>query len=344
MTRFKVEKPGLLTTVQDLGRQGWQAYGVSVSGAMDDYSLRLANLLVGNEPGEAGLECTLMGPELTFLDSCVFALAGADMAPLLNGWRIPTHSCHQAEKGDVLKLQNATEGMRTYIAFAGGLAVAPVMNSRSTYLRAGMGGFKGRKLMAGDVLSVGPGGEAYYYRTLCQAETVLGQKRETFRVVMGPEEDRFTPEGLETFLSETFVLSNQCDRMGYRLDGPVVEHVKGADILSGGITLGAVQVPGHGHPIIMMADRQTTGGYTKIANVATVDIPLLAQMKPGDPVRFEAVEVSRAQALVRERSERLEAVRRELDSQKRRYKAPRDFKVRVGQETYELSVREINEE
>lgn len=344
MKRIRVDHGGLLTTVQDLGRYGFQQYGVSVSGAMDAYSIQLANLLVGNEPGEAALECTFAGPELTFLGRCVFAVAGGDLEPLLNGKRIASHAALEAEKGDVLQLRSAKAGMRAYIAFAGGIDVMPVMNSKSTYLKAGFGGFEGRKLMKEDCLKIGGSEDPYRFQTVPFRDTILSRSRETLRVVWGPEKERFSAKSLKTFLGETFTLSNQCDRMGYRLDGPVLEHVDGADILSGGITLGAVQVPGHGHPIIMMADRQTIGGYTKIANVITADIDLLAQMKPGDPVRFEAVSVQEAQTFLRERQEKIEALREEITGGRKRYKEPREFRVGVNGNAYILSVREIIEE
>ena len=338
--KIRIENAGLLTTVQDLGRFGFQKYGVSVSGAMDSYSMQLANMLVGNSPGEAVLECTLAGPAIEFLDECVFSVAGADMRPLLGGKRLPNHGSFKAAKGDVLKLQTAESGMRAYVSFAGGIAVKPVMGSKSTYLKAGFGGFEGRKLKKGDCLEIGDSDFEFESCYVPEADACFCGAKEKIRVVLGPEREMFSDEGIRTFLESGFELSNQCDRMGYRLDGPAVMHSDGADILSGGITLGAVQVPGHGHPIIMMADRQTTGGYSKIANVITVDIDRLAQMRPGEKIRFEEVDPVAAQELLKSRQKKLDEIERGIRQGEMAYGSPKEYNVRLGGKNYEVSVRE----
>jgi biotin-dependent carboxylase-like uncharacterized protein len=344
MKKVRIDSPGLLTTVQDLGRYGFQKYGVSVSGAMDAYSAQLANILVGNRPDEAALECTLAGPSFTFMDECVFSITGADMHAVLNGKRISGHGSYKARKGDSLRLQAAKHGTRTYVAFSGGIDVESVMGSKSTYTKAGFGGYEGRKLKNGDFLEIGDSDFDCEYCYVPEKDACFVSVGEKIRVVLGPEIEMFTEEGIKTFFNEEFELSRQCDRMGYRLDGPVIEHVGGADILSGGITLGAVQVPGHGHPIIMMADRQTTGGYSKIANVATVDIDRLAQMRPGEKLRFESVEPFEAQTLLRKRQEKIAKLGKEIIQGKMSYGAAKEYGVRLDGEVYDVSVREAIKE
>ena len=296
---MNVENGGLLTTVQDEGRFCWQQYGVMVSGAMDQESMRLANLLVNSPPGAAVLEATLQGPSLRFTEDEVIAVTGADMGPLLDGWSVPMYLALPVRRGQVLTLGAARGGLRTYIAFAGGLDIPAVMGSRSTLLRAGLGGFRGRKLGTGDVLPLAApvGWLGRWSRRVLTPRTVTPPEA-VIRVIPGPQEDRFQPESLETFLTAGYTVRADSDRMGYRLKGPPLVHRGGANIITDGIAFGSVQVPSDGMPIVMMADRQCTGGYTKIANVITVDLPLLAQCGPGTRLRFQAVTVEEAQALL----------------------------------------------
>lgn len=305
-----IRKPGLLTTVQDMGRWGYQAIGMPVAGAMDTFALRAGNLALGNDPGAAGLEITLVGPELEFQSDRAVIIAGADTGARLNGKTVPVNTVFLAGRGDVLGFIPGKGGTRCWLCISGGVDVPMVMGSRSTYLRGKLGGVDGRALKSGDIV---PLGEPYilWKRTagfVIPAECSPDSNRE-IRVMAGPQEEMFTSDGLETFYGSTYKLGAEADRMGCRLEGPVIEHVECADILSDAIPFGAVQVPGHGLPIIMLADRQTTGGYSKIATVIGADLPLLAQMVPGNALRFRKVDMQEAVTASREKLRELEAVR-----------------------------------
>ena len=291
-----VLNPGLLTTVQDLGRMGYQQFGVSVSGVMDPRAAAIGNILVGNPQGEAVLECTLMGPQLKFETDEVIAVTGGDLSPTLDDQPVPAYAALAVKAGQTLRFGAPKAGCRAYIAFAGGLDIPLVMGSRSTYMKAAIGGFEGRKLQKGDVLGLRApvAGYANLHQRAIAPEFVP-RPVYTLRVVLGPQDDAFTPEGVATFLGSEYTVTNEFDRMGCRMDGPAIQHKNGGDIISDGIAFGAIQVPGSGKPILMGADRQTTGGYTKIATVISADFRLLAQLKAGDKVRFEAVSVQAAQ-------------------------------------------------
>lgn len=323
---LKILTPGLLTTVQDYGRIGYQKYGFSVSGAMDRASYAYANALVGNPDGAAALECTMLGPSFEVQADMAIAVTGADMQPVKNGQPMPMNKAVKVKRGDVIALGTARTGCRAYVAAAGGIAVAPVMGSRSTHMKCRIGGYQGRKLAAGDVLPVGSartddspadtvygahGGSAG--RQLSESSRVKAADTEgrkklktlselraaslaavnagtqaavPLRVISGPQEEYFAGAGEQTFFSEVYHLTENCDRMGYKLDGASVASAAGVDIVSDGIAFGAVQIPPNGKPIIMLADRQTTGGYAKIGTVAAEDIPKLVQLRPGAAVRF----------------------------------------------------------
>lgn len=291
-----VLNPGLLTTVQDLGRVGYQQFGVSVSGVMDPRAAAIGNILVGNPQGEAVLECTLMGPQLKFETDEVIAITGGDLSPTVDGQPVPAYAALTVKAGQTLRFGAPRAGCRAYIAFAGGLDIPLVMGSRSTYMKAAIGGFEGRKLQKGDALGLRApvAGYANLHQRAIAPEFVP-RPVYTLRVVLGPQDDAFTPEGVATFLGSEYTVTNEFDRMGCRMDGPAIQHKNGGDIISDGIAFGAIQVPGSGKPILMGADRQTTGGYTKIATVISADFRLLAQLKAGDKVRFEAVSVQAAQ-------------------------------------------------
>lgn len=311
MELIEVLEPGLLTTVQDLGRYGYQRYGVPVSGALDPFALRIANLLVANDEQEAGLEMTLVGPHLLFLADAIIAIAGADLAPELNGHPVPMWRAIVAPRGSVLSFGGAREGVRSYLAIAGGLDVPPVLGSRSTHVRGRFGGLEGRPLRKGDRLhgKALAAGSPLVGRVL-PAELVPRYSHEhTIRVILGPQDDAFTERGIRTFLSAPYIVTPESDRMGYRLEGPRIEHKAGADIVSDGIPLGAIQVTGDGMPIVLLADRGTTGGYTKIATVISVDIPELAQAAPEDRVYFQAISIAEAHQLLKEREARLRQLR-----------------------------------
>lgn len=299
-----VLNPGLLTTVQDLGRVGYQQFGVSVSGVMDPRATTIANILVDNPDGEAVLECTMMGPHLQFNKANVIAITGGDLGATLDGQPVQTYRAIKVEAGQVLRFTAPKKGCRAFIAFAGGLDIPEVMGSRSTYMKAKIGGFKGRKLEKGDEIGFrDPKPELRNLNLRSMAPEFVPRAEYTVRVVLGPQDDYFTDDGIQTFLSQVYTVTPEFDRMGCRLDGPVIKHKDGGDIISDGIAFGAIQVPSAGTPIIMLGDRQTTGGYTKIANVISADFRILAQLKTGDKVRFEKVSVKAAQdALLTQRA------------------------------------------
>ena len=311
---IEVLHPGLLTTVQDLGRTGYQRFGVSVSGAVDPRSAAVANILAGNPDGEAVLECTVLGPQLRFDAPAVIAVTGADLGPTLDGVPVENYRALRVQAGQTLRFTGPKCGCRAYLAVSGGLDVPEVMGSRSTYMKAKIGGWHGRKLEKGDVLPLrAPGTEPKALENRALAPEFRGRSEYTLRVVMGPQDDAFTPGGVSAFLSGVYTVTPEFDRMGCRMEGPEIEHNGSADILSDGIAFGAVQVPDSGQPIVMLADRQTTGGYTKIANVISADFRILGQLKSGDRIRFEKVSLSAAQEALLAQRASLRLLRHVLD-------------------------------
>ncbi len=289
-------KSGLMTTVQDTGRTGFQKDGFSVSGIMDSRSARIANILVDNPEHEAVIEFMLVGPTIEFTFDTIIAITGGDFEPTINGKPAPMYTAIYVNEGDILELKFARTGIWGYIAFSSRLDVPVVMGSRSTNLKCGIGGFHGRKLEKDDQIWFRAKKlyiPSFLSRTI--PEDDFSQSEKTIRVISGPQDDYFTKKGIKTFLESEFVITSESDRMGFRLDGPEIEHKKGSDIISDGIPMGAIQVPAHGKPIIMLADRQTTGGYAKIATVASVDIPKLVQSREGTRIRFKAISVNDAQ-------------------------------------------------
>jgi antagonist of KipI len=299
--RVIVVEPGLLTTVQDLGRSGLLRFGVTSGGALDQAALILGNRLVGSEPEAAGLEITLIGPRLQFASEVVLALTGADLDAKLNGQPVPMWQPFLVKSGDELSFApgGAAGGARAYLCLAGGITVPPVMGGRGTDLFAHFGGLDGRALRGGDQLPLGDVSdrpEALLRRRLAAPPPVL-TTGEPIRVVLGPQADRFTEAAIAVLLSEPYTVSAKADRMGLRLNGPRLEHVAGADLISEGIHQGSIQVPGDGLPIALTRARQTVGGYPKIATVIGADLDQLGQRRPGDPMRFAAVEVEAARRL-----------------------------------------------
>ena len=302
---LRVVAPGLMTTVQDLGRPGYQRLGVPVSGALDPLSFRAANLLVDNGAGVGALEIAYQGPTLSVdADSVRIAIAGGhapidilkpsgevsrSLAPFQSGRLVG---------GEVVRMGALTGSAVAYLAVEGGFDIAPVLGSQSTLTRAAIGGFKGRALQAADVLPLKHAAAAERDERILAALDLAPRKR--VRIVLGPQDDHFTSAGLRTLLTSTYTVSRATDRMGMRLEGPPLEHSsKGYDIVSDGIALGSIQVPGNGLPIILLADRQTTGGYAKIATVVSADIPTLGRLAPGASIAFEAVGIEVAEAAAR---------------------------------------------
>lgn len=333
-----IENGGILTTVQDGGRFGYEAFGVSPSGPMDRRSFEIANVLVGNDRNEACLEATVIGPSISFTENAVVAIAGADMRPLLNGTPVLNYRAFAVRAGDTLRLGAAGAGCRAYLAFAGGLDVPLLMNSRSTMVGKGFGGYRGRRLRQGD--EVGLRQDIACLPDLsgrvADPEPIPTGER-ALRVILGPQDDRFTEEGIVTFLSSRYTIGADFDRQGYRLEGPKIRHVTDGNIISDGIVFGSVQVPTSGDPIVMMAEHQTVGGYAKIATVITVDLPVLGQCKAGDAVRFVRTSVEEAERLA-------EASRRELDALAARVEKSsrgptrRSFKVTVDGRAYNVTI------
>ena len=297
--------PGLLTTVQDFGRIGYQQFGVPVSGVVDPRAMSIANILVDNPEDEAVLECTMLGPQIRFNAPNAIAITGGDLGPTIDNQPIPNYAAIRVEAGQVLRFAGLRSGCRAYIAFAGGLDIAPVMGSRSTYRQAKVGGGERRKVQKDDVIKFRkPNPDLRGLNIRHISPEFVPRLEYKIRVVLGPQDDMFTEHGIETFLSESYVVTPEFDRMGCRLDGEIIEHKgESGDIISDGIAFGAIQVPTAGKPIIMLSDRQTTGGYTKIANVISADFRILAQLKAGDRVRFAQVSVAAAQdALLTQRA------------------------------------------
>jgi 5-oxoprolinase (ATP-hydrolysing) subunit C len=308
---LRVAAAGPLSTVQDRGRIGWQRYGVSPAGAFDWLYLAVANALVGNPPAAPGIEFTLMGDAYVVeAESARLAVAG-DAAVSIDDQPAEPWRSYRLARGQKLRVRALKQDARGYVAVAGGVALAPVLGSIATHVRTGLGGVEGRKLKAGDLLPLAveaapPGPERRFDPALLPARS------STLRVLLGPQDDYFTAEGIETFLSAEYTVTREADRMGYRLEGPAIAHAKGYNIVSDGIPLGAVQVPGSGQPIVMMVDRQTTGGYPKIACVIAPDVAALAQVKPGHKLRFRAIDANEALAARREMADWIAALTQRL--------------------------------
>lgn len=307
MSALLVRQPGLFTTVQDFGRFGAQALGMPVAGAIDPLALRLANALAGNAPGEGVLEIGFMGPVLEVqADSVRLAIAGPLQATVQDGedapeQPLPANRSHTLKRGQIVKTGFVGGMAYAYLAVEGGFDLAPFMHSLSTYTRAGLGGYRGRKLEAGDTLPLKRAAAS------ARADLASGQPLPygdgPIRIVFGPQQDFFTDDALQTLLSSEYAVTKETDRMGMRLDGPALQHSRGADIVSDGIATGCIQVPGAGTPIVLLADHQTIGGYAKIATVASADLPRLGQMMPGQRLRFAALDVAEAETLRRQQEE-----------------------------------------
>jgi antagonist of KipI len=297
---FRVIKPGLQTTVQDLGRYGYQQFGVSPAGAMDPYTMQVANLLVGNSLGEAVLEASFIGPILEALCDLVISICGGDFSPKVDGQTVQMWKSFGLKKGQVVSIGQCIRGARTYIAIAGGIDVPTVLDSKSTFINGNIGGFKGRALKKEDTLSGFPLIRKPF-KSIHPDLIPVYKKQLDIRVMLGPHAHLFTEQSLRQFLSEGYSISPQSNRMGYQLNGPKLEHCKGPDVISDPIPLGGIQVPASGQPIILMADHQTTGGYTRIGTVISVDIPKLAQAVPDTMIKFSQIGLNEAQRLYLER-------------------------------------------
>lgn len=309
---IEIVKPGMLTTIQDIGRRGYQKYGVIESGAMDSFALKAANLLVGNDRIEAAIEITILGPTITFHEEAVIAVCGGDFSPSIDGQSVPLWRAVLVKKGSTLTFGSAKSNIRAYLAVAGGLDLPYEMDSYSTYLRAEIGGYEGRALGKGDQIAIRKGRHVRNdivssmtgnepFSVITPAISYSTRPRYSdhpvIRVMKGSEFDLFSTESKKSLFSGVFKVLPQSDRMGYRLEGPELMLIKPQEMLSEAVAFGTVQVPANGQPIVLMADHQTTGGYPKIAQVISVDLPILAQLNFGSEVSFKEVTLEEAQDL-----------------------------------------------
>jgi biotin-dependent carboxylase-like uncharacterized protein len=297
MNSLTVVAPGLLTTVQDLGRPGFGAGGISPSGAADPVALQLGNLLVGNAPGAAALEMTLMGGNFIFREPSAIALAGSDFAATLNGQALDTWRSYSVAAGEKLRVGSTRSGARCYLCVAGGVEVEPFLGSASTHLVSGLGGFAGRSLRKGDVLRIGTAQTKFIERTLSSAALRILQPREAvLRVADGPQCDLFSAETVQSFYESEFRVTEESNRLGLRLEGPALKSTMQQEMITEGVTLGAIQITPSGQPIVLFVEQQTTGGYPKIANVIGADLFRIGQLRPRDSIRFERVSFAQARA------------------------------------------------
>ncbi len=323
---LKVLRAGLLSTLQDLGRYGFQKYGVNVAGAMDAAALRLANILVGNDEREAALEMALTGPTLEFTADTLIPITGGDFEPVSDGVRVILHCPVAVKAGAVLKFGACRRGCRAYLAVAGGYNVPVIMNSKSTYLRGAMGGHQGRKLQKGDVLDCGEPGDysAHMLKSLLQQGAKSfrracwflepdylrpAQLARPVRITRGLQSNAFKEEALHDLVTKPFKITTSADRLGYRLQGPKLELKQPLEMISEIAVCGTVQVPPDGNPIILMADHQSVAGYPKIAQAIAADLPKLAQLRPGTSVQFELITVEEAERLYLEQEKYIENIR-----------------------------------
>lgn len=304
---IKIINAGMLSTIQDGGRFGVMKYGFTQSGAMDSKAMATANILVGNEPECAVIETTLLGITAEFTENTFIALSGGDFSAAINGTPIKRNKAYAVNAGDTLAMSYAKSGVRGYLAVSGGFDVPEVMGSRSTNLKSQIGGFYGRKLAAGDIINT--------FAPVITDATGRELPEETYensitlRAVLGPQDYMFTDEDIKTFFSCEYKITQQADRMGIRLDGVPLKGKGSMDIVSDGIVFGSVQVPKNGMPIILAADRQTTGGYAKIATVISADRHLIAQARPGGTIKFAQVSVKEAQKIAKQEQKALKKLK-----------------------------------
>jgi antagonist of KipI len=308
MTRLRrrtihVLKPGFLTTVQDLGRPRYQRFGMPVAGAMDAFACRAANRLVGNPDSAAVLEVTIVGPTLLFEQNAVIALTGGQLSPCLDRVPLPMWTSLVISAGAHVSFGRQVNGARSYLAVAGGFDVPPVLGSRSTHIRSHTGGFHGRALIKDDRLEWGSpprGAVTRVERSIPKELRPAYAAHPTLRIILGPQTDFFEQEAVAALTTSRYTVSSDSDRMGYRLSGPALTHRSVAEMISDATPIGSLQVPPNRQPILLMADRQTTGGYPKIAVVISADLSVAAQLMPGHTVGFSEVTVAQAHALLRE--------------------------------------------
>jgi len=324
-----VLNPGLLTTIQDLGRSRYQKYGVIVSGAMDTYAMRLSNIIIGNEENEGVLEITMMGPSLELKRGTLFSIIGADISPTINNKTVPMGRPVYLKEDCTLKFGDCKAGIRSYLSVAGGFDVPIVMDSKSTYLRAEIGGFKGRALKKNDVLNVSIKSTISYKiieklkeiknegsfiapSWYAKDYNIKNSERDVIRVFEDRQFNNISAESINKFFSSEFVIDIKSDRMGYRLNGPKIELKEKLEMISEEVSVGTIQIPPDGNPIILLADRQTAGGYPKIAHVALVDIPKIVQLKANNKLIFKKIALEEAEKLYFEKEKYISDIKKSI--------------------------------
>ncbi len=329
MMSITVLTPGILTTIQDTGRYGYQKYGVIVSGAMDTYALRLSNIMLGNNENEGVLEITLIGPSLSIKKGNLIAITGANLSPTINGKKVPMGRPIYLNEDIVLKFGKCISGCRSYLSVAGGFDIPIFMGSKSTYLRAKIGGKDGRALKKDDRLELGDKSqlslsiisklkefskeESFSAAKWYMKNIMLPSSDVTVIRVFEDSQFKYVNEGsINEFFSATFNIDAKSDRMGYRLNGPKIEFKENIEMISGEVAFGTIQIPPDGNPIILLADRGTSGGYPKIAHVASFDIQKLVQLKPYDKVQFKKITLKEAEMLYLSREKDIEKLKRSV--------------------------------
>jgi antagonist of KipI len=297
MKPIQVQIPGFLTTVQDLGREGFGPMGVSPSGAADPVPLRLGNRLVGNPENAAALEMTLLGGAFLFPEGGIIALTGSDFGATLDDAPVALWASFEVAAGQTLRIGPTRSGARCYLCVQGGIDVPPFLGSASTHLLSGLGGLEGRPLRKGDLLETGPSDGIFQRRTIAPRVLERLAPRKILRVTAGPQADWFPEPALAGFLGNAYRVTEEANRMGIRLEGPVITASHAGQMITEGVSLGAVQVPPGGRPIILFVEQQTTGGYPKIANVISADLSSVGQLRPRDEIRFELVSLETAREL-----------------------------------------------
>ncbi|AZT90912.1 biotin-dependent carboxyltransferase [Caldicellulosiruptor changbaiensis] len=331
MECFKVLNPGFFTTIQDLGRYGYESQGVPNAGAMDEFALRIANILVDNHENAPCLEITLVGPVLEVLNDTMIAVAGAEIQPLVNGFSRPCWSSFPVRKGDVITFRPVKSGFRAYLAVAGGLKGEFAMGSFSTYVNGKLGGVKGRPIAKGDILESGVPKHGLVPKKIRDEFLPIYSEEEEIRVILGPQDNYFTKEAIEIFLNSTYLITEDSNRMGYRLEGPPIKAKEKHDIITDGVVPGSIQVPANGKPIILLKDAPTTGGYVKIATVISPDLSKLAQLKPGDRLKFKAIDLLQAHQVLSEFEDKIGQIKKSLNM-------VRYFHVRINEKDYDIGL------
>ena len=322
---ISILKAGLLTTIQDKGRYGYQKYGVVVSGAMDSFSMRLSNIIVGNNENEAVLEITLIGPEVKIKKGNLISITGADLSPTINGIKVPMGRPVYLNEDCILKFGACIYGCRAYLSIAGGLD----MESKSTYIRGGIGGKHGRALKNGDEISIaekndlskriikklfdGKSKKAFTYPKWYIKEAIFkNSENNEIRVLEDRQFDDVSYESIDKFFDSEFVIDSKSDRMGYRVNGPEIKFKHDIEMISGEVSFGTIQIPPDGNPIILLADRATAGGYPKIARVIYYDFQRIVQRKPSEKIKFKRITIEKAEDLYLEREKYIEDLKKSI--------------------------------